>query len=259
MNLFSLIDIILVAPSHPGNIGATARAIKTMGLENLVLINPKTFPDPIANQRAAGAEDVLMRARIFRDLPSALVNHTLVLGTSVRDREVSWPILSPRDTAAKITQHLLVHQTGRVAVIFGREDRGLTNQELDHCGTQIRIDANSDYSSLNLASSVQIIAHEIRSAIMGVEVDNQTVDNSRNVINDTSVIQRQRAATQIEKDRHLQHLADVLNQLEFARNENSPLLMRKLTRLYNKAELSLEEIHILRGILTAIQNSVSRS
>ena len=173
LNLLSHVRIVLAEPTHPGNIGAVARSMKTMGLGQLVMVNPKKFPHDEASKRAAGAESVLVDARVVSDIHQALEGCTLVLGTSVRDREVSWPTFDPRISADKAIQHIQTNyaeditteETGsqpQVAVLFGRESSGLTNQEMDLCHSQIRIPANDEYSSLNLASAVQIIAYELR-------------------------------------------------------------------------------------------------
>ncbi len=251
MKFLDSVNTILVAPSHPGNIGATARALKTMGLSKLRLVAPKKYPDPEANQRSAGAEDVLEAAQVFDGVAAAVSDTTLILGTSVRDREVNWPLLTPRAASEKVINHLSSSSSNRVAILFGRENSGLSNEELDLCAAQIRIPANSEYSSLNLGSAVQIIAYELRqAALINLQGQQQPA---------AVVKPRQEPATQAQRAGHMEHLEQVLKQLEFAHNENSPLLMRKLTRLYNKAELSVEEIQILRGILTAIGAQSSRS
>lgn len=253
MDLLSKISIVLVEPSHPGNIGAAARAMKTMGLSQLTLVQPKSFPAAQANQRAAGGEDLLRSATVVPSLDHALAAKTLVFGTSVRSREVNWPTFTPREAASESLGHLQDHAQAQVAILFGREDRGLENSELDRCSAQICIPANPDYSSLNLGSAVQILAYELR----------QTLLSAQPVVEETSTANqiqaRQRPATQAEREGHLQHLEAVLNDMDFAHNKNSPLLMRKLTRLYNKAQLSIEEVQILRGILTAIEQRSVRS
>lgn len=261
MSILSQIDVVLVEPSHPGNIGAAARSLKTMGLGSLVLVRPRRFPDEQANQRAAGAEDVLLAARVEQDLESALGDATLVLGTSVREREVNWPLLTPREAASQVGSHLASQVNAvaeqaqatknRVCILFGREHSGLTNDELDHCSAQICIPANPDYSSLNLASAVQIVAYELRLADINAEGLSSVPTQERKP--------RQQAATKAQRDGHMGHLQQLLSDIDFARNENSPLLLRKLTRLYNKADLTVEEIQILRGILTAMQAHVARS
>ena len=243
-------DMVLVRTSHPGNIGAAARALKTMGLNNLVLVNPKQFPHAEAQQRSAGAEDVLDSARVETSLESALSGASLVFGTSARSREVNWPTLTPRTAAEQAAHHLAQKDSHRVAILFGNETSGLSNAELDYCSAQIVIPASSVYSSLNMASAVQIICYEMRLAALSEELDLVATQVPK---------PRQEAATIEQQQGHLNHLAQVLEALDFAHNKNSPLLMRKLTRLYNKAELSVEEVQILRGILTAIDRRIGGS
>jgi tRNA (cytidine32/uridine32-2'-O)-methyltransferase len=259
------LKIVLVEPSHPGNIGAVARSMMTMGLLELVLVNPKKFPHCEATKRAAGAQSVLENASVVPDLHSAVADCGLIFGTSVRDREVAWPTLSPRDAAQSLIDHTQSSESAtvsgqRAAILFGRESSGLTNQEMDLCSAQIRIPANTDYSSLNLASAVQIIAYECRvHALSCLEQQLELAgSNIQNAPKNASQ-QRQVSASLAQRDAHLTHLEQTLEQLDFVKSNSSTVLMRKLTRLYNKAQLSVEEIQILRGILTAIQTVLGRS
>jgi len=253
MLLLDKIMVVLVEPSHPGNIGAVARSMKTMGLSHLVMVKPKKFPHYEASKRAAGAESVLLDAHVVDTVEQAVAECSLVLGTSVRDREVSWPTISPRLAAEQATAHLNAHNSHRAAILFGRESSGLSNEELDLGQAQIRIDANSDYSSLNLASAVQIICYEMRVAMKQGLSDEPLNENL------TRAQLRQRSASEELRAGHLQHLQETLEQLDFVKSKPPTMLMRKLTRLYNKADLSIEEIQILRGILSAIQNQQHRS
>lgn len=260
MQALQNIKIVLAEPSHPGNIGAVARSMKTMGLTNLVLINPKKFPHPEATKRAASADSVLEAATVLSDINQAVSDCTLVLGTSVRDREVAWPTADPKQTADKVIAHLADVSSAacttdkKVAILFGRESSGLTNQEMDLCQMQIRIPANDDYSSLNLASAVQIIAYELR--MQALSTFEQPTDPEQKV---TPAQQRQAFANKGQTDGHLEHLQATLAQLDFIKHDQPTMLMRKLTRLYNKAQLTIEEIQILRGILTAIQTQLPGS
>ena len=251
--------IVLIEPSHPGNIGAVARSMKTMGLECLTLVRPKKFPHSEATKRAAGAESVLLSAQIVPAVNEAIADCNMVLGTSVRDREVSWPTVDPREAGILVAKHLnLLHRQNpaqselqQVAILFGRESSGMTNEEMDLCESQIRIPANDEYSSLNLASAVQIIAYELRMAVTG-QCAGGNEEPERSQL--TAAQRRQQKASQTEKEGHMAHLKQTLEELEFIKAKPSTVLMRKLTRLYNKAELTVEEIQILRGILTAIQS-----
>lgn len=251
------INIVLVEPTHPGNIGSVARAMKTMGLSSLVLVNPKKFPHYEASKLAAGAESVLDTAVVVDTVEQAIQGCTMVLGTSVRDREVSWPTKNPRELAKDVFSHAKSTSNSNVALLFGRESSGLTNEELDMCQIQIRIDANPDYSSLNLASAVQIIAYELRMRALkeGSAADfsaSEPVDHS------TGAQRRQQSATREQQEGYLQHLQSTLESLDFINAKPPTVLMRKLTRLYNKAELTVEEIQILRGILSATDKKINQ-
>ncbi|GHA09144.1 tRNA (cytidine/uridine-2'-O-)-methyltransferase TrmJ [Arenicella chitinivorans] len=248
------IKIVLVEPTHPGNIGSVARAMKTMGLSRLVLVNPKKFPHYEASKLAAGAESVLDQAEVVTSLSAAISDCTLVLGTSVRDREVSWPTRDPRAAAESIIQHV-ASPTHQAAILFGRESSGLSNAELDQCQFQIRIPANPEYSSLNLASAVQLINYEIRMQAINQStgLDDQAEPAA------TSMAARQRPATKAEREGFLEHLQNTLVALDFVKVNPPTVLMRKLTRLYNKADLTVEEIQILRGILASVDQKLTPS
>ena len=252
--LLSKIKIVLVEPTHPGNIGSVARAMKTMGLSSLVLVNPIKFPHYEASKLAAGAESVLEQAQIYGDLNEAISEATLVVGTSVREREISWPTKNPKDIAETAIEHLTSNLHGSVAILFGRESSGLTNDEMDLCQMQIKIDANPEYSSLNLASAVQILAYELRMCWLKTRSDQMPSPDSKL---GTSYHIRQQAATRKQLDGHLEHLQSTIESLNFVKSRPPTQLMRKLTRLYAKAELTVEEIQILRGILSAIDQELS--
>ena len=155
------IRMILVNTSHPGNIGGAARAMKNMGLTELYLVQPKEYPAPRAVWRAAGARDVLANARIVESVDEAIKGCGLVVGTSARERRIPWPLINPRECGMKIWQESEHHDIG---LLFGREDRGLTNSELQKCHYHVHIPSNPEYSSLNLATAVQVLAYEIRMA-----------------------------------------------------------------------------------------------
>ena len=260
MSFLSQIRIVLVEPSHPGNIGSVARAMKTMGLSKLVLVNPKKFPHIEATKLAAGADSVLSEAEVVETTKEAIGDCTMVLGTSVRDREVTWPTFDPRQTAALVGEHLSNEpDKHQVAVLFGRESSGLTNAEMDLCQSQIRISANSEYSSLNLASAVQIIAYELR---MQANIDSEGLSVKSSALNEEELLspaeKRQQAATKSQKEGHLEHLQNTLESLDFIKVKPPTVLMRKITRLFSKADLSVEEIQIMRGIYSAMQNKLDQ-
>ena len=271
LNLLSRIRVVLVEPTHPGNIGAVARSMKTMGLGRLVMVKPKKFPHYEATKRSAGAESVLDDAVVVDDIDQALAGCTLVLGTSVRDREVSWPTFDPRVSADKVMNHLGINDLDQmslefdgaesaaegsqpqVAILFGRESSGLTNQEMDLCHSQIRISANDEYSSLNLASAVQIIAYELRMRA----IESTDSDVSKSAQAQTPLQDRQQLATVEQQQGYINHLQKTLEAIDFIKTKPPTMLMRKLTRLYNKSELTVDEILILLGISSAIDDKLN--
>jgi tRNA (cytidine32/uridine32-2'-O)-methyltransferase len=232
------IRIVLVAPSHAGNIGGCARAMKNMGLQHLYLVAPDEFPSDEATARAAGAEDLLARARVCASLDEAIGDCELVIGTSARHRRIPWPLLDPADAAQRLVAE---SETRQVAVLFGRERTGLTNDELDRCQLLVNIPANPEFSSLNLACAVQVIAYEIwRVSGQGVTLPPETDALGEPL------------ATHAEVQRFYEHLEQVLVETRFLDPDNPRLLMRRLNRLFNRVTLTRNEVNILRGILTAV-------
>ena len=237
MNDVNKINIVLLEPSHPGNIGAAARAIKTMGIENLVLVNPKSFPDKQASVRATGALDVLEQATVCNSLKEAINQCTFVVGTSSRERGLSSPEISPRELGKRVWQEV---QHGSVAIVFGRESSGLTNEELDLCQYATTIPTNWEFSSLNIASAVQVISYEIFMAKLEQQVPSP-VDTVCEL------------AKSSELEYFFDHLQEVLLQIEFLDPKQPKLLMRRLRHLYARTHLTQVEVNILRGILSATQ------
>jgi tRNA (cytidine32/uridine32-2'-O)-methyltransferase len=237
--LSARIRIVLVNPSDPGNIGATARAMKTMGLSCLYLVAPEAFPHHKASVRASSALDVLAEAFVVMDLTEALQGCQLVFGTSTRVRELNWITLTARKAAEKIVE--MPQQ--EIAILFGCERSGLSNQALQYCHFQITIPANSHYSSLNLASAVQIICYELRLVFLQKEKEVSTVKKS-----DLATIE--------QLDYFYQHLESVLTSIEFLQAFRSQQVMDRLRRLFGRAELDVTEVNILRGILSAIQKKL---
>jgi TrmH family RNA methyltransferase len=234
--MLSPVRILLLNTSHPGNIGAAARAMKTMDLEELGLVAPKEYPSAEATARASGADDLLARAAVYTGLDEALAGCHLVVGASARARSIPCPMLDPRECAALIAGQAA---GSRAAVLFGNEQSGLSNAELDRCQYLVRIPANPDYSSLNLAAAVQIIAYELR---MASGLPSGEIDPGRPVPVDSAGMER-----------FYRHLEQVLVELEFLDPGNPRQLMRRLRRLYNRAGPDDNEMNILRGILTATQ------
>jgi TrmH family RNA methyltransferase len=237
------IRIVLVATSHPGNIGAAARALKNMALEELVLVRPRLFPHAEASARASGANDVLERARVEADLSSALRGCGFVLATTSRERDQYFRVL---DVRAAIER--LVAESARqpVAVVFGPERTGLSNEELNCAHALLRIPANAAYPSLNLAMAVQIVSYEILRA--------------RNVDLATHEPRAAPLAEPGELERLYEHLATVLEQIDFRdRTERGTHLMNRIRRFVQRAEPDANEVNILRGILTAVQQRRRRA
>lgn len=235
------IRIVLSRPTHPGNIGAVARAMKNMGLQRLFLLAPEAdHRDPEAVARATGAVDVLMQATLCTSLDEALAGCRLVVGTSARERAIAWPSLPPREAAARLTEEA---EKGEVALLFGQERAGLTNIELDRCHTLVTIPSNPAFSSLNLASAVQILAYELFLQSEAVRPPARRPEGGG------------APATDDELQGLYRHLEEVLLQVAFLDPAHPRKLMRRLIRLFNRARLDQNELNILRGILTAVQQT----
>lgn len=234
------IRVVLVAPSHGGNIGGAARAMKNMGLSRLYLVTPGEFPDAEARARAAGAEDLLEHARVCATLDQAVGDCRMVIGTSARHRRIAWPLLDPPQAAARAVAQ---GELGDVAVVFGRERTGLTNDELERCQFLVNIPSNPEFSSLNLACAVQVIAYEIRRASDAA---------SRQAAARVQADLGEPYATHAQVQQFYEHLEQVLVDTEFLDPKNPRLLMRRLMRLFNRIELTTNEVNILRGILTSV-------
>lgn len=238
----SHIRIVLLNTTHPGNIGATARAMKVMGLANLHMVQPKLFPSAEATAMASGADDLLQRAVIHASLEAALEGCTLVLGTSARLRSLPMPQMDMRSAAHSI---LTEHRGQAVAILFGQERAGLTNDEIQRCHQLVHIDTNPDYGSLNLAQAVQVMAYELRMAVIGgagavlPPSDWEPVD-----------------AGQMEM--FFVHLEQTLLDIGFMNPEQPKRLMARMRRLFNRARPDQNELNILRGILAASQWSARK-
>lgn len=246
-NALQTIRIVLVETSHPGNIGAAARAMKTMGLERLVLVRPADYPSAEATARASGADDVLAGARVCQSLAEAVADCVLVVGTSARERRLEWPSLTPEACAARLLE---AGGRGGVALVFGREQSGLTNEELAHCQHVVTIDANPAYSSLNLAAAVQLLCYELRKH--AVDADHRARPRAEPDDED-------RPATAAELEGFYGHLEQTLYDVGVIEPDRpKAMLMRRLRRLFYRAALSVTEINILRGILSAVQGKKRR-
>lgn len=231
------IRFVLVETTHPGNIGAVARAMKTMGLSRLELVRPRHFPNAEALALASGADDLLAAAAVRDDLTGALAGCRLVVGSSARLRTVAWPLLSPAQCAERL---LAEAAAGEAALVLGRESSGLSNAELARCQYLVNIPTDPGFSSLNLAAAAQVFAYEIRRAWLAGAAA-QPVEEPREL------------ATAEAMEGFYDHLAQALVDLGYSDPEQSRKLMRRLRRLFHRAQPDRVELNILRGILSAAQ------
>jgi tRNA (cytidine32/uridine32-2'-O)-methyltransferase len=233
------IRIVMVNTSHPGNIGAAARAMKNMSMSELVLVSPREFPSAEASARASGADDLLAAARVVPGLAEAVADCRVVIGASARLRSVHWPVVAPREAAQLAAAEAV---RAPVALVFGRESSGLSNGELDLCTHLVHIPTNPDYSSLNVAMAVQVISYEVLLATRGASLP---------------PVADARAASNAEMEGLFDHLAQALDDIGFTDERRSEKLLRRLRRLFHRAAPDSEEVNILRGILSAAQGRKS--
>ena len=237
------ISIVMINTSHPGNIGAAARVMKNMALERLYLVEPKSFPDEKATAMASGADDVLIHAQLCQSLNQAVEGCQLVLGTTARERKIQHDFINAREAGPLVISESEEYE---VALVFGRERTGLTNDEIGLCHKLIHIPTNPAYASLNVASAIQIVCYEIMMAAIGPE---KLLNNIKKTID---------YASSDEVERYYQHLEQTLIDIEFLRPRHSPQLMPKLRNLYNRLRLEQQEVNILRGILSKTQRLVKK-
>ncbi|MDO6825104.1 tRNA (cytosine(32)/uridine(32)-2'-O)-methyltransferase TrmJ [Marinobacter sp. 1_MG-2023] len=250
------IRIVLVETSHSGNIGAVARAMKNMGLANLWMVNPNSFPDEASYARAAGASDILDRAQVVPTLDKALEDCVMVLGTSARGRKVPWPVVPPPEAAAIAAENSL---SGPVALVFGRENHGLSNDELQRCHYHIHIPSNPDYSSLNLAMAVQIMCYELRMLFLRNLEGGEGSPYLKPMLAPGDAGWDVSPAKVGDVESFFVHLEQTLHDVDFHRRDNPRQLMSRLRRLFQRAKLDRMEINILRGILSAVQKAAGVS
>lgn len=234
------IRIVMVETTHPGNIGAAARAMKTMRQRRLYLVNPKIFPSVDVTARAAGADDLLAEAVVCESLQEAVKDCVFVVGTTARDRRIPWPVLTPREGTKKILE---VAGTGDVAILFGRENSGLNNEDLELCNLVLQVPANPEYSSLNVASAVQIICYEImQSSLSATELEKQEAP----------------PATAEEMQQFYRHFEEVMTEVGFYNPDKPRRLIRRIKRLFNRAQPDQKEINMLRGFLAGVQEKIKK-
>ncbi len=229
--------IVLINTSHPGNIGSVARAMKTMGLSELYLVAPEQFPHQKALEMASNAGDIVNQAIVVNDLDTAIGDCKLIIGTSSRSRTIPWPMLSPRELGEKAAQE---SAKGEIAILFGREDSGLTNEELHRCHFHVHIPSNPEYCSLNIAAAVQVIAYELRVAFLQESVPTEWDYDFANATAMTGFYE---------------HLERVLIHIDFLNPKTPRQLMARLRRLFNRARPDVMEMNILRGILGAVEKN----
>ncbi|CAH0532851.1 tRNA (cytidine/uridine-2'-O-)-methyltransferase TrmJ [Vibrio stylophorae] len=237
------VKIVLIGTSHSGNIGSAARAMKVMGLSRLVLVAPECEIDGKAVAMAAGASDIMNRAQVVNTLEEAIADCTLVVGSSARPRHLEWPQLETREFGQKMVAE---GQHSKVAIVFGRERTGLTNDELQTCHFHVNIPANAEYSSLNLAMAVQTLSYEVRMAWL--ESQTQAISEAE---------QDYPLAEDLE--RFYIHLERALTSSNFIIKAHPGAVMNKLRRLFNRARPEQQELNILRGMLTAFEREMAQS
>jgi len=240
-NLLKQFRIVLCETSHPGNIGSVARAMKTMGFLDLYLVNPKDFPSRHAQALACGAEDILQKATLVTSLESALENINHVIGFTARKRELTQPHKNVRDLSKQLINEA---NNNKIAIIFGNETNGLSNLELQHCQSLGFIDANSKYSSLNLAHAVQIVCHEIR-MVTELPIENKILKQ----------ITKKYVSHDLQNGFY-KHLEEILDEIGFLKKIQADRLMMRLRLLFNRTQMEKEEVNILRGILSEIQKKL---
>lgn len=239
-NLLNSVKVVLVGTTHPGNIGATARAMKNMGILDLALVEPKEFPSDVATFRSKAAKDILEKASVHTSLEEAISECELVVGTSARGRTIPWPVLNPREAAEEMHKSSL---NGKVAIVFGREDRGLTNEELGLCNFHVHIPSDPEYSSLNLSQAVQILAYEIRlSYIQDRHVNKEYWDVE--------------LANNEQTERLINHMDELMQEVDFYDVENPRKLLVRVRRFFKRSKIDVMEANIFRGLFATIQKKL---
>lgn len=238
------IKIVLVNTTHSGNIGAAARAMKNMGISQLVLVDPIAEIDGDAIVRASGASEILDSCVIVSSLEEAVADCGLVIGTSARGRHIPWPLCSPRECADKAKK--AVSNSNRVALVFGRESRGLTNEELHKCNAHVHIPTNPDFSSLNIAAAVQVLCYEMRIAALDTETSAEKVGQ-------WGVEWDYELAPHGDMERFFEHLKNSLVDIGFLDPKTPKQLMTRLRRMFQRTALDKMEVSMMRGILAAVQ------
>ena len=248
----SHVRIVMVNTTLPANIGSALRAMKTMGLSKLVLVAPKTYPHPDIDALAAGATDLIEQIEIVETLANAIKDCHLVFGTSARSRTIPWPLLDARPAAEKSIS-AVVNDQQEVAVVFGREDRGLTNEELAMANYHVTIPVNTDYGVLNVAQAIQVICYEMRMATLAA-VESAENEAATMPVTDTESMQwDEPLVTHEQMEQFYPHIEKMLAEIEFLDPKNPRLLPLRLRRLFGRIQLDRMEYHLLRGIFSRVQ------
>lgn len=248
----SHVRIVMVNTTLPANIGSALRAMKTMGLSKLVLVAPKTYPHPNIDALAAGATDLIEQIEIVETLADAIKDCHLVFGTSARSRTIPWPLLDARPAAEKSIS-AVVNDQQDVAVVFGREDRGLTNEELAMANYHVTIPVNTDYGVLNVAQAIQVICYEMRMATLAA-VESAEDEAATMPVTDTESMQwDEPLVTHEQMEQFYPHIEKMLAEIEFLDPKNPRLLPLRLRRLFGRIQLDRMEYHLLRGIFSRVQ------
>ena len=247
----SSIRIVMIQTSHTGNMGAAARAMKVMGLSELYLVKPKSVPDEQSIAMSSNATDILDNATIVDTLSEAISGCQLVVGTSARhERTLSWDIQDSRSCGELIAKQASSQANAKVAILFGRESSGLTNEELAVCQHLVHIPTNPDYSSLNVASAVQILSYECRLAAMNLQQSASTADDQNNSNAEDEWVSAD------DLDSYFEHLKQVMIDVDFLDPDNPRYLIPRLRRLYSRSGITRSEMNILRGMLASIQKRI---
>lgn len=244
--------VVLVGTQHPGNIGSSARAMHTMGLAQLWLVAPQRFPDPEAEALAAGARGVLDGARVVATLDEALAQCRVAYGCSARGRHVALPELGPREAAERL---VTAATAGDVALVFGPERTGLDNRDLQRCQAAVRIPANPEYPSLNLAAAVQVLAYELRMAMLAAHAAPVAPTATPILPAHTPAPAADAGVTQAEMEALFAHLEATLTAIDFHKGRPPEVAMRKLRRLLFRARPEPRELRLLRGILADVERT----
>ena len=246
MHTLAQINMVLIGTTHPGNIGAAARAIKVMGLNRLSLVNPDNYPSPEARARASGADDVLSESKVYPSLDDAIEDAQLVFGTSSRSRGMNIPMLDMRQAAEKMM--FAADQGQQVAMLFGKERYGLTNEEMQRCHYLVKYPANPDYPSLNLAAAVQLAAYELRMQSLILEGDMPS----------DSVQETPHLCDAKKMQSFYQHLFTTMEHLDFLNSDNAASMTEKFRMMFNRMNIETHEMDMLRGFLSAVNKNLKK-